>query len=185
MSEKPYFERVVDLLRAHPKVEQTGFTGEDVQWYGKGRDHSDLMVITKPSWTLLTLEGGDAGYKGVNVHFEARGPGHLQIDCELTPRLGSEAKADQEAIAPLLELKKEVTQLIWDLGPDFGLDALGANTRNVRKDPGDPSSLKVLGFGLELADGHTPEQFVEKVIPILEAATPMIDQLLTDRGSKA
>ncbi len=135
MSEIPYFERIVDLLRSHPVFSRAGFAGEDVRWYGMGRDHSDLMVITKPSWTLRTLEGGDAGYKGVNVHFEARGPGHLQIDCELTPRLGSEGKADQEAIAPLLESKKEVTQLIRDLGPDFGLDALGANTRNVRKDP--------------------------------------------------
>lgn len=181
MEDLSYFEQVVELLRSEPVMQRHGFPPEHIQSHGKGDNHSAIMKITHPIWRLLTEEGREAGYEGVDVHFEARNPGSFQIDCELHPRNQSESKADQRVIRPLLELKGEITQLLREqIGP-ADLDRFGANMKHCRRDPTDPSSLKVMGFELGLPAAHSPEQYARKILPIIDAASPMVTQIMSDQ----
>jgi hypothetical protein len=181
-----YYEHVVRALRSAPSIRALGFRdGEtDIRWYGKGADHHDLMVMTKPSWTIPTRAGRLEGYDGVNVHFESRCYGSFQVDCELTPRLGSEAKKNQASIAPLLHIKAAVTEQLRELLLRE-LHPFHVNTKRVRKDPTDPASLKVVGFELGLPTGHTPQQFVSSIQPIILAASPLVEQVIRKHGSPA
>jgi hypothetical protein len=174
----PYYQAVVETLRRSPALVRLGFRQEDINWYGKGRDRHDLMVISQLHWTIRRQEGERAGYEGVNVHFESRRPGALQLDCELTPRLQSEAKADQQVIAPLLAIKGQVTGALRTRLVS-ALQGFGANIDRVCKDPALPRSLKVLGFELGLPQRHGPDELVNRIAPLIETASPMIDEVLS------
>jgi hypothetical protein len=185
MSESGYYETVVQALRGDPLMRSLGFRdGEtDIRWYRKGGNRQDLMVITKPSWTVQSTSGKSEGYEGVNIHFESRGAGDLRVDCELTPRLGSEAKKNPTTIAPLLKLKGDLT---GRLRMPFlrSLQHFGVNVERVQKNPSSPKSLKVVGFHLGLSSAHLPDDFAAQVSRVIAASSPIIDNVLRSRLSE-
>ncbi|MBN8598379.1 MAG: hypothetical protein J0L78_11960 [Planctomycetes bacterium] len=56
----------------------------------------------------------------------------------------------------------------------------GAHTRQAWPDPRDTSSLMVVGFDSGLSEDCTPDEFVRVVLPIIDATTPLIDEIVTD-----
>jgi hypothetical protein len=77
--------------------------------------------------------------------------------------------------------KGGVTQLIRERGSEEGWErTLGAHLDRVRPDSSHPSSLIVFTFELSLQREHTPEQFVEKVLPIIGATAPVIDEIMIE-----
>jgi hypothetical protein len=183
MPQESYYAQAVTALGSAPAIRALGFreSSTDIRWSGKGIDRHDLMVVTKPAWTVRSNAAASEGYEGVNVHFESRGYGSLQVDCELTPRLGSEAKKDQRIIAPLLQMKVAITRELRSLLLSE-LQSFHVNTMRTRSDPSHPSSLKVVGFDLGLPRNHLPQAFVAKIVPIVVAAVPFIDQVIAGKN---
>lgn len=176
MDGKCFFGSVVDALRESRTLRGLGLQPGDIQCYGKGANHHDLFQVTRyDHWTVP----GDrplGGYNGVNVHFESDRPSALQLHCELTPRQGSESKADQRAIAPLLQLKGQIAR---DLRQRVvrKLRQLHVDMKRLNRNPADPSSLKVLGFDLRLPGNPSPSAYAKAVEPIVAAVTPLLDDL--------
>lgn len=179
----PYFEVVVQALRASDLMARHGFPPDQIHWWKKGANHFDLMVITKAAWTLGCQCGSMAGYTGINVHLECERPGVIQVHCELIPRQGSEAKADQTVIVGLLRLKGRITLAMRDRIERFRLGQLGVTLRHTRKDPSAPSSLKVMGFETGLSPDHSPKQFVIAIEKIISVMTGLIEEVMTEMAS--
>jgi hypothetical protein len=178
MTVSPYYMRAQTLFEGESVIRKGGF---GVEVWGKGADHNDLLQIKKPTWRILATDGAPVGCEGIEVHFESCRPGHWVLHCELFPRLGKKAKAQVTGVPELLELKGEVTRLIRDLGREMEWEkSYGAHLRRARENPADPSSLIVYTFDLGLPDEHSPEQFVNKVVPIIEATSPAIDDIVME-----
>jgi len=83
-------------------------------------------------------------------------------------------------VPAILEVKGEITRMIREVGRETGWErSHGAHLRRARENPADPSSLIVYTFDLGLTEDHSPEQFVHKVVPIIAATTPTIDNIVT------
>lgn len=188
--EQPFYEQAAQLLRRHPVILGLGFDpAKDINWYGKGADHKDLLQLAKEQrWMIPAVDAEELGYQGVWVHWESCRPGHWVIHCELYPRLSKQAKAKARNYEDLLELKKVITEELRTFGEDDDWPGrFGAHLKRARRDPADPSSLIVWTFDLGLDESCTPEEFVDAIIPIIEGVTPTIDDfvghLSSDRQS--
>jgi len=178
MSPTPYYESVVQALRKSPVLLQHGFGSDDIAWYPKGANHHDLMVITKPAWTIPSPAGPIDRYTGVNVHLESDSAGVLVVHCELTPRQGSESRANQELIAPLLHMKGRAVRALRERIGKYDLKRFGVNLDRIRSDPADPRSLKVMGFDLRTPDLPSSEQFAARIEPVIDVLARMIDETI-------
>jgi len=178
----PYYTLARSLLEGAPVIRQGGFV---VEVWGSGPDHKDLLQVKKPIWRVMTPDGAAIGYKGIEVHYESCRPGHFVLHCELFPRLGKKEKAQVMGATALLELKGRITRQIRKLGCDSGWERIhGAHLKRIRGDPADPSSLIVYTFDLGLPEGHSPEQFVSKALPIIEATASTIEGVLIEAPRK-
>jgi len=179
--ERLSFEAVVQRLRADPAIARCGFAAGGVCAQDGGANHRELMVITKPAWTIPAAEPVD-GYRGVNVHLVSDRAGALQVNCVLHPRQGSEEDADPERIGDLLRLKAAVAVAMRAHILRYGLARHGVNLHRIHRDPADPASAKVMGFDLGPVAGEGAgegaEEYAAAVVPVIEAVTPLIDEVV-------
>jgi hypothetical protein len=179
LSDPNYFECAVAALRAAAALAELGIKSEEIAWHPQGRQFRALMQIAPSRWNLPMRDGAAAGYEGVAVHYESNHPGDLKLHCELYPRLGSETKADQAVIRPLLLQKGGVASMIREQSISRGWDAtLGAHLRRTTPILTDPRSLMVLGFDLNLEHEHAPEGFASAVERVVLGTVAAIDEVL-------
>jgi len=182
-----FYEQVTALLRSNPTVLRLGFDPQlDIQWYGKGADHHDLLQITRThQWMIPAIDAEAIGYKGVWVHYESCRPGHWCIHCELFPRLSKDAKARVTGYHDLLDLKKVITEKLRMLGEeDDWPRRFGAHLRRARRDAADPSSLIVWTFDIGLDKDCSPAAFVSAIVPVIEGTVPMIDDFVSPLATR-
>lgn len=176
-----YFATAQTLFQSALALAEAGYAPEDVEVWGKGADHNELLQIKKPSWRVHAYDGEPIGYQAVEVHWESCRPGHWVLHCELWPRQSKALKAEARSprYAELLDLKAGITQLIRDEGREAGWPSThGAHLKRTREDCRDPSSLIVWTFDLGLPADHTPKDLVAKVLPVIVATTPIIDNVV-------
>lgn len=186
--EPNYFAQVQARLSSSAQLSAAGFEPQGVEVWGKGADRNPLLQVKKPSWRLECVDGLALGYRGIEVHWESCRPGHWVLHCELWPRQGKDAKG--RVLGPryesLLELKGDITRLIREEGEREGwASSLGAHLKRARDDARDPSSLIAYTFELGLNPEHTPADFVSRVLPIVAAASPVVDEILVDTAPGA
>ncbi len=178
MADDSYHGRALVAFQNEPAIARSAF---EVEKWGKGADHRDLLQVKKPAWRLLTTDALLIGYEGIEVHYESCRPGHWVLHCELWPRQGKREKDQVFAFTELLNLKGEITRLIRELGQEAGWErTLGAHLKRARADPSHPSSLIVYTFDLGLPVEHEPEALVEKALKVISMTEHVIDAVLIE-----
>jgi hypothetical protein len=175
-----FYADVVAALRADAMMRRLGFQHDDIEWYGKGADHRDLMQVTRTDgWMIPADDASEIGYQGVWVHYESCRPGHWCIHCELYPRLSPRQKAMARNYDDLLDLKKEITDQIRQFGDEHDWPGrFGAHLKRARMDTRDPSSLIVWTFDLGLNERCTAAEFTQRVLPVIEGTAQVMDEFL-------
>jgi hypothetical protein len=167
-----------DAIRTSESVRRVlaGLLFEEPEVWCKGRDHNDGMKITKRDWTIPCP---GPGVDGVNVHYEMRRPGAIQIDVEIFPYRGSIdkdvhlARELKETLALKGQLLRDIRVTVLD---DRGcVEGLGATAKGLR-DTDATSSLCAVQFLRSKERAPAIEFDSAFVVRVLETATPIVDE---------
>lgn len=136
------------------------------------------MKVYKDAWTIrLPARGID----GLNVHFEARRPGELQVDIEVFPYEGSIEKnaIRLEELRRHMEVKQDLIEMIrTELSTDaICVRQLGVSTRGLR-DAAVASTLCAVKFLSEHGENTTAEADAAFVAQVIDYATPILDRII-------
>lgn len=178
-TELDFMERACQLLRQSEVCRKHDIPAHRITAHGKADNHYSLMVVRREEWRVACTDGEPEGLEGVEVHYESRRPGDWRIDCELAPRLRNPSAHSAKLVAEMLELKALFTNEIRRVAAEEGWDErFHSHTRRARPDPADPSSLMVLAFDTGLDVSCSPEEFVQRVSPIIDASAPVIHEIV-------
>jgi hypothetical protein len=143
--------------------------------YRQSRVHNDGLKVSKIEWTIPCPAHG---VEGVNVHFESRQPGTLQLDVEIVPYEGSieqnPGRLDQLQIQ--LKLKSILIEAIRiELASDPLLEVDFGASMDHLLDPSKPSALCAMKFSTRAAE-TTPNSDASFFSRLIDRATPMVDK---------
>jgi len=123
--------------------------------YRECRLHNDGLKISKARWTISSPA---FGVEGVNVHFESRQPGTLQLDVEIVPYEGSieeEPTRVAELNEQLLLKRKLIEEIRNQLSSERSLYTDFGATVDRLRDPSKPSTLCAMKFSSGAEDPPT------------------------------
>jgi hypothetical protein len=168
--DEEYMTAVATAMRAAGRLTELGLTEEEVSVLTE--QFNPLVKIQRKAWAIPVARSGRHPYSAVEVHFEIRRRGDLRLDCELAPRMGTEKRQDQAAIAPLLKLKQQlITSLRHAVTAQKGeLRATWAGAHSV------PTALMAMKFNLGLPTEHKPQELAQAVISIIVAMNALIER---------
>jgi hypothetical protein len=182
MTNNSYMSMIRELLCEAGVPERIGLDSDDFRVYDRGADYQGLMQVLPDKW-IVPKEVPELNYKGVSVHWEVERPGYLVLHCEPFPRRGKKKDHDPQLVAELVDLKARLTEELWKAFASNSRGPQAFDRKRVRKFD-DISGNKVLGFDLELAKNHLPEEAVPILKDLLVHYSPVIDRVLGIDGDR-
>ena len=147
--------------------------------YGPIHGRNAGLKVWKHAWRLSHLWPEE---ETVEVHFESRHRGRLQVDVEIYPYEGSIDKdsARLKALEGQLQLKRRLLTAIRNtVIRDSALCvSLGATTARLR-DPDVVSTLGAVQFECDGDVADSPSAAAIYYVQVIQAVTPIIDQAVT------
>jgi hypothetical protein len=180
MSDVEHFAEVANVVCVRAVLRDLSLTCEI---YRRGQTHNDGLKIGAERWRVPCRGGGVAA---IDVHYESRRPGHIQIDVELYPYEGSVAKKPgrREEIEPQLRLRSRILRELRDqiMGNGFLVKDFGANERRLM-DIDNDARLCAASFdsGLSpdcgaLAHGEFVSRVISNTAKVIDAAIAVVSK---------
>lgn len=183
--DEPFFIEVLDKLREMPTQQQLAKRNQlaksdelEAATSGTVLGRNELLQIWKASWTPTRPLGTP---ESINVHFEARSRGQIQVDVEISPYEGSLNKKPKRVVElkEPLALKARVNQALRDAilnNPEMA--CLGAHTRYLRS-PADVTSCGAVKFERKtLGPDCSVADCAAFYAEVLDRVSPVIDRVI-------
>ncbi len=149
--------------------------GLDTHIYKHGQNRNDGLKLWKRTWRIACPAPGNVD--GIEIHFEARHPGEIQVDVEIFPYEGSIAKKpgrETELERPLRLKACLLSAIRQRLLSDGRCKNIGV-TRGRFGDPSRTSTLGAAKFVQSTNATYSPQEDAAFMTRVIECVTPLID----------
>lgn len=181
---------LVDARDAHffREVRSSNVFLQTLAAYGLGAEvyksfagRNDGLQATKPSWTIPSTDGSG---KSVNVHYESRKLGELEVHVELHPYEGSLEKKGlvtkyRDQLALKTELTRDIRRRLVE-SPSPGSN-FSANTKSLHA-PEKPSAVCAVKFNSKPEAENMPAECAAHFAEVIKEVTPLRDTILAERS---